>query len=460
MTAARLLVNAVTAVVAGSAACAPEGLRPVGVARVDITPDEPIRLAGYGARLTESEGVAQRLWAKAVAIGSDREGAAVLVSVENCGVPASLTEEVAQRLRTRCGIARERFVVCSTHIHSGPCLSGTIPAMFGRPIPAEHQSRIDRYTRRLVDDIERVAVAAMADRRPASLAWAEGRVNFAMNRRVVKDGKWRSFGTTPDGAVDHAMPILVATEPGGAVRAIVANYACHCTTIGPELNRICGDWAGFAQEYVEADLPGTTCLITIGCGADANPEPRTGLDLARRHGREMASEVARLLAGPLRPIRGPLACRYELIGLRYDAVPTREEFEKRANGTDLAAYHASLQLARLARGEDLAKDLLYPVQTWTMANELAMVFLAGEVVVDYALRLKRELDGRRLWVTAYANDVPCYIPSRRILAEGGYEVDTSMLLYGRPTRLAPEVEDRITDTVTRMVPPTFRATAP
>ena len=84
-----------------------------------------------------------------------------------------------------------------------------------------------------------------------------------------------------------------------------------------------------------------------------------------------------------------------------------------------------------------------------------MVFLAGEVVVDYSLRLAREFDADRLWVTAYANDVPCYIPSRRILAEGGYEAEGAMIFYDRPTRLAPEVEDLITATVRQLVPQAF-----
>ena len=66
-----------------------------------------------------------------------------------------------------------------------------------------------------------------------------------------------------------------------------------------------------------------------------------------------------------------------------------------------------------------------------------MVFLPGEVVVDYALRLKWEIDQHRLWVVAYTNDVPCYIPSRRVLSEGGYEADLSMVFYGHPSRFAP-----------------------
>ena len=86
---------------------------------------------------------------------------------------------------------------------------------------------------------------------------------------------------------------------------------------------------------------------------------------------------------------------------------------------------------------------------------MAMVFLAGEVVVDYALRIKWEIDADRLWVVAYSNDVPSYIPSRRILSEGGYEADFSMIFYGHPSRFAPEVEDRIVQTVHALLPEPF-----
>jgi hypothetical protein len=79
-------------------------LRPVGVARVDITPDYPIRLTGYAARKKESEGVTQHLWAKALAIGSDKEGPAILITVDNCGVPANVRDEVVHRLQQKKGI--------------------------------------------------------------------------------------------------------------------------------------------------------------------------------------------------------------------------------------------------------------------------------------------------------------------------------------------------------------------
>ena len=94
---------------------------PVGVAVVDITPDYPIRMVGYESRKTESDGVASRLKARALAIGGDGEagggGPSVLVAVDNCAVGSKVTEEVAARLEKKVGLKRERFVVCSTHTH-------------------------------------------------------------------------------------------------------------------------------------------------------------------------------------------------------------------------------------------------------------------------------------------------------------------------------------------------------
>ena len=60
-------------------------------------------------------------------------------------------------------------------------------------------------------------------------------------------------------------------------------------------------------------------------------------------------------------------------------------------------------LETLQRGEAIQTELSYPIQAWTFGDELSVVFLASEVVVDYSLRLKRELDVERLWVGAYAN---------------------------------------------------------
>jgi putative membrane-bound dehydrogenase-like protein len=433
-----------------------ERLLQIGVARIDITPDYPIRLHGYGGRRTNSEGVAQHLFAKALAFGSDKEGPSILFTVDNLAVSGAITDEVAARLKKRAKISREQIALCSSHTHSAPVLSNVAPNIFSSDIIPEQQEAIDRYTRELVDNLERVGLAALSNRAPSRLSWSEGTVNFAKNRRVVKDGR-AQFGENETAPVDHTLACLFVRDAQDRVRAALANYACHCTTLGGEWNQIHGDWSGFAQAAIERDNPGAIAFISIGCGADANPSPRGKLENAQAHGDEIAAEVRRLLAMPSKPLTKLPDGKLKRIQLDFDPLPTRAQWEERAAKPGIIGYHAKKNLARLDRGEKLPTQIPYVVQSWIFDDQLAMVFLAGEVVVDYERRLKNEFDNTRLWVNGYANDVPCYIPSRRILTEGGYEAEDSLWYYDRPARLAMSSEDRIVEAVHDVVPKNFVA---
>lgn len=417
---------------------------PVGVARVDITPDYPIRMNGFLVRKGESTGTRQRIWAKALAIGSDDAGPAVLITTDLLGVSDDMVQQVAASLHARVGIDPARVAVTATHTHSGPMVNGVAPNIFGEPIPADAQGRIDRYTKELAENLEKVALDALKDRRPARITWGIGTAGFAINRR------------TKGGPVDHDVPMLAIREPDGKLRAVYVNYACHCVTLSDTL--INGDWAGYAQEHIERLHPGVTALVSVGCGADSNPSSGvTGskADVASQQGVEIASMVDRLLEMPLRPVTGPLTIEAKRIELDLMPLPTREEFVEIGKRTDPTGYFARVQVAKLDRGESLRTKISYPVSTWAFGDSLAMVFLPGEVTVDYSLRLKRELDGRRLWVNAYANAAPCYIPSERVLKEGGYEGGGAMIYYDQPAKLAPGLEQKIVDAVLAPLQTTF-----
>jgi hypothetical protein len=440
-----LLLSTAVAVTA-----AEKGLHSVGVAAVDITPSYPIRLNGFGFRRTESEGVTQPIWAKALAIGTDQEKPLVLITVDSLGIRRPMVDEVAKRLAEN-GLERERLAVTFSHSHTTPKVNGASDTIFSSPIPPEHQERINRYTAELTDALEKVALAALADRRPARLEWSVGEVGFAKNRR------------TPGGPVDHSLPLLVVRSPDGkTIRAIYVTYACHCVTLSN--NKISGDWAGFAQAAIERSHPGAIALVSIGCGSDANPTSGVVGDnvaVAAEQGDEIAREVERLTKGKLKPVTGEIGATLAQVQLPLNPVPERAELTRLAAEESPAGYNAKYQLAKLDRGEQLQAAIDYPIQTWTFGDSLTMVFLAGEVCVDYSVRLKEELDASRLWLNGYSNDFCCYVPSERLLKEGGYGGGAEIVYFALPATLAAGMEEKVVSEVHRQVPARFKTeTAP
>ncbi|MFA6947097.1 MAG: neutral/alkaline non-lysosomal ceramidase N-terminal domain-containing protein, partial [Pedobacter sp.] len=251
----------------------PKGTMLIGVSAIDITPEGPILLAGYGGRKSESEGVLQPLRAKALAFGSDSEGPSVLITVDLIGIQYYMTKEVAKRLSDKIGVDPSRFVISTAHTHTGPEI-GNLLNHFARQLPPEEIGRIDKYLEILTKKLEQVSIEALNARRPAKVAWGQGKVGFAMNRRKVVNGKSAGMTPVPEGPVDHALPLLRITDLDGKLRAVMVSYACHGTTLGPDINKIHGDWIGEAQKFIEEKNPGAIAMVSLGCGADANPEPR------------------------------------------------------------------------------------------------------------------------------------------------------------------------------------------
>ncbi|HEV8544023.1 MAG TPA: PVC-type heme-binding CxxCH protein, partial [Verrucomicrobiae bacterium] len=391
----------------------------------------------------------EKIWAKALAFEDEadgKEGPAILIATDNLCIPDYMTQEIGRRLASKINLKIERLTITATHTHTAPMLSNVCPTLFGVPIPPEHQAHIDQYTREFTDKLEQVALAAVKDIRPARLSWGVGTVNFSINRR------------TKGGPVDHDLPVLFVRDLEGKLRAIYFSYACHCVTLSN--NKVSGDWAGFAKEAVQDAIPGVVAIASVGCGADSNPESGVTGDKVNAcvdQGRQVAEEIKRLAAGTLTPLTASPAIRYARVDLPLDTPRTRAEWEERAKRTDAISYHAKVNLARLDRGEALPTKLNYPIQTWIFGDQLAMVFLPGETVVDYSLRLKREFDRNRLWVNGYANDARCYIPGERVLQEGGYEGGDAMIYYDVPQRFAPGLEQKIIDTASAEIPKTFTA---
>jgi hypothetical protein len=413
-----------------------------GVASRIITPDVPMWMAGYGNRDHPSEGTQHDLTVNALALEDSAGTILVLVTSDLIGIPREFGENVAAEVQRRAGIPRERLMLTASHTHCGPVLDHNLMDMY--PMSGAQRSQVARYTERLMMTTVEAILAALADRKPARLSYGTGTARFAMNRRQPTANGFIN-GRNPDGPVDHSVPALRVEAADGSLRAAIFGYACHNTTLS--YYRWCGDYAGFAQRDVEAKYPGAVAMFWAGCGADANPLPRGTVEHAKRYGGELADAVEGVLAKSMSPISGTLAARYATIPLAFDHVPTREQLvadaQDKKNHTRRQRGERFLKM--LDSGGSIPREYpRYPVQVWRLGDGPLWISLGGEVVVDYGLRLKKELAGMHpVWVTGYANDVMAYIPSERVLKEGGYEGDTSMLPYGQPSKWQAGLEEKI-----------------
>lgn len=382
-----------------------------GTAVAKVTPQKMLWMAGYAARKKPAEGKVQELFAKALALEDEQGNKLVFVTLDLIGVPQLMRRAVAERAEKEFKLPQANLVMNASHTHSGPSLRTTPLTEKDKDNPKAKDAW--DYTQKLQDDIVGIIGKALADVQPARLTWNKARCGFAMNRRrdytLPPEHPNANKAPNPNGPVDHEVPALRVEAPDGTLKATLFGYACHNTSLG--FYNWCGDYAGFAQEYLQEHRPGFTALFLMGCGADQNPYPRrsdvvpgvTDLELSMQHGRSLSNAVEMALTVNPRPVAGPIRAAYEEIILDY-AKPGRESHP-------------------------------YPVQVIKIGNDLTFITLGSEVVVDYSLRFKREFAGDAgVWVAGYSNDYTGYVPSLRVLKEGGYEAAAGW---------ADSVEDRI-----------------
>jgi hypothetical protein len=403
-------------------------------------------MAGYAARTHSSEGVLQDLWVKALALEDGAGGRAVIVTSDLLGLPRNLSEQVCARLQQKLELRREAVMLTTSHTHSGPVLRDALYDIY--PLDAEQLAKIEAYSQQLETQMVEAVEMAFARLEPATLATGMGNAGFAINRRNNTE-KDVEEGKPVKGPVDHSVPVLRVSRSNGELLAIVFGYACHNTTL--DSYQWSGDYAGFAQDDLEKDHPGATSLFFAGCGADANPIPRRSVALCEKYGRQLADAVNHALANSMKPLDAKMEAAFSRINLRLAPPPSREELIARTKSeTDWIRRWARRMLAEMEEGKQFAPTYPYPVQVWRLGNRQLWIALGGEVVVDYALRLKHEL-GDSIWATAYANDVMAYIPSVRVLNEGGYEGARSMMVYGLPSVWDATIEEHIVREVHRLV---------
>lgn len=421
-----------------------------GVAKVTITPKNYMWMSGYASRKGPAEGKVHDLWAKALVLQDKQGKSLVLISLDLVGIPRAVSQEICTKLNKKFGLPRESIVLATSHTHCGPVVGRNLRSMYF--LDEKNQKLVEDYTAYLPMRVVEAVGKAMKNRKPASVAWGIGKTDFAVNRRTNREAevpKIRAEGKKLNGPIDHDVPVLAVRDiKSRKLIAVTFGYACHATVMS--FNQWFGDYPGFAMLEVEKANPGAVGLFWAGCGADQNPLPRRSLVLARKYGDMLAGAVQDVLKNKMQALPAELQASYDEIPLAFGELPGREQLVKDTmDKNKYVASRARMLLDRLKEKGSLSGTYPYPVQVFRLGKELNLVTLGGEVTVEYALRIKKELEPGKTFVMAYANDVMAYIPSLKVLKEGGYEGASSMIYYGQPTVWSPRVEESVVAEVHR-----------
>lgn len=424
-----------------------------GAAKADITPDQPMWMSGYAGRDHRAEGTRTKLWGKVLVLEDARGQKVAAITLDLVGLDQATSNLLRDRLVKEHGLTRSGIALLCSHTHCGPVVGTNLMSMY--TLSEEDQQLVSAYTSGLIDEIVTTVGQALADLAAAELFWSSGTTDFAVNRRTNKEAEVPALRVAGQllGPSDHEVPVL-KVKCGEQIKAIVFGYACHSTTLS--FFEWCGDYPGYAMLAVEEKHPDTLAMFWAGCGADQNPLPRRTVELAQEYGGRLATAVQSAIDTNSHPISGDLEARYDEPELGFANLLTNEQVE--AQLTSLNPYEvgrAKMLKKEIEANGSIRPTYAYPVQTWKLGDGPVWVILGGEVVVDYSIRLKTEIrmqsGAKSVWVAGYANDVMAYIPSLRVLKEGGYEGEGAMLYYGRPGKWADNVEDVIISTVQAQV---------
>lgn len=422
-----------------------------GFAAARITPTAPLMLAGYAGRTQPAREVDDELHLKVMALEDASGARALLVTADLIGFRADFTATVIPRITAATGVPRARILLNASHTHAGPAIMLGTQSHY--TIARDQAEHLVTYTAKLQDECVRLAGVALTRLAPVRLRTGTGQVNFPMNRREHTD-RGVILGVNPRGPVDRSVPVLRVDDAEGRLVGVLFGAACHNTTYGTRDNRVSGDYAGVAQAFLERTHPGVQAMFLQGLAGDANPYPnslndpakRSATEIARAHGAELGREVDRVLGVTLRPVAGPLRTAHQEVALPLQPPPARAALEQTAaKGAGTDKWIAGEMLRWLSEGRSLPLEYRAPVSVWQFADDLTLVALPGEVVVDYVALLEEALGPRRLWLSAYCDDTFGYLPSARVLREGGYE--TRGLYHGGIGRFAPSVQEALVQSV-------------
>ncbi|MCZ8512728.1 neutral/alkaline non-lysosomal ceramidase N-terminal domain-containing protein [Paenibacillus filicis] len=383
----------------------------LGSAKMDITPPHPVPLAGFAHRAGSFESVAQPLYARIHCFGqSDREGqstGALFVSADLIWWGTDLVLQLRPKLQERFGF--ETVLLHATHTHSGPQTSGSLADSLG----LKDEAYLAYLEERLIEGIER----ALVDKEPVTVEKGGETCTIGVNRRLEAGG---AIVMAPNeaGPVDPEVTVIRFRKRSGETKAVFVHYTCHPTTTDD--NAVSSEFPGAALDRIEHALGGEAIGAYLqGCCGDIRPYLAEDGQFYKGHraeverfGWQLSDAVLRALEQPM-TVLAPAALRSRSFAVE---LPFRDPSSRTGGALEIT-------------GVQLAEGLI-------------LLTFNAEMVADYGLFVKQASEGSILPL-AYTNGMLGYVPTREMLAQGGYEAEGSVPFFRLPAPFDPSVEERI-----------------
>jgi hypothetical protein len=458
----------------------------LGCAKVDITPQKPLALAGFAHRQGYFEAVVRPLNARILFFRQGGVGSALIISADLLWWGTERMEGLRHKLRERWGFLDAQMVFHATHNHSGPQTSEMYTPSLGKPDIAY----ITYLEKCILDGVAQAALVL----EPVTVERGSGRCDLSVHRRKMVDGTIR-MAPNLEGPVDPEVSVIRLAVSGGRTKALLVHYACHPTTTGD--NSVSSEFPGFAMERIEEQLGREAVSAYLqGCCADVRPALvrdcefyRGGDAEVRRIGQALADEVMAILNRPMKKLAiGTLVSRSLKVQLPLQDPPFLDHLLKWAGLAASEIKDASQQIlsspsecAGSVEGNRsvteanpikqlmpdagiveqwsrlLLTDQRYQIRTvelelgyLQLAEGLALLVANAELVGAYGSFIKSSF-GDTILPVCYSNGMIGYVPTAMQLFEGGYEAVDYIYYFGLPAPLAPESEESIHSSIMKLV---------
>lgn len=415
----------------------------IGSAKVDITPETPIPLAGFAARGNAPyEGVQSRIYLRALYMRQLEEDGSVrnalLVSADLLWWGSDRVPGLLAKLKERWGLEKEAVVLHGTHSHSGPQTSFG----FHRLLGAADAGYIGDLEDKLMEAVE--AAAANTERVTIERGASESRIG--VQRRSYVNGK--AFGGEyPEGVMDPELSVIRFRTSAGSDKAVIVHYACHPVTTN--LNYVSSEFSGTAAEEIERRLGnGALCLYLQGTCGDINifkssaPAGMTDdYEQIRYFGTQLADAISTVLDAEMAHLEPVLLHgRSYSLPLSLKPLETMEELQAIADRGEPPYDEWAVEM--LNRGEGRAKELDLELSRLDIADGFSILTMNAEVVVEYGLYIKEKSSGS-IWPVPYSNGMIGYVPTREQIRCGGYEPLLSTYYFYMPGRFEESIENTV-----------------